>query len=211
MSFDQYAEMLAKVAPINLYFNFNQRIDIVFDTYVEGSLRTAMWLKKGQGLQRRVAGTNQCPRRWDDFLKDTTNKKELNKFLAQKLTTFTYPEGKQLFLTCEGNVLSNTAASMDDSDHEEADSRMMLHVQHALTQGMNRIKILTNDTDVIIIALGVYHVLRSKYVFDDIVVEFALQKKHRTISLKAVAESLGEPRCKALPFFHSLDLWQTER
>ena len=52
MSFDQYAEMLAKVAPINLYFNFNQRIDIVFDTYMEGSLRTAMWLKKGQGLQR---------------------------------------------------------------------------------------------------------------------------------------------------------------
>ena len=137
------------------------------------------------------------------FSKTQPRKRNLNKFLAQKLTTFTYPEGRQLFVTCEGNVLSNTAAKMDDSDHEEADSRMMLHVQHALIQGMNRIKILTIDTVVIIIAFGVYHILRSKYVFNDIVVEFGLKKKHQTISLKAVAESLGEPRCKALPFFHS--------
>ena len=56
---------------------------------------------------------------------------------------------------------------MEDSDHEEADSRMMVHVQHGLSQGMNRVKILSNDMDVVIIALGVYHTLHSRYIFDD--------------------------------------------
>ena len=92
---------------------------------------------------------------------------------------------------------------MEDSDHEDADSRMMLHVRHALSQGMNRVKILSNDTDIVIIGLGVYHKLRSTYHFEDIVIEFGMKKDHKSISLKALAESLGETRCQALPFFHS--------
>ena len=80
----------------------------------------------------------------------------------------------------------------------------MVHVQHGLSQGMNRVKILSNDTDVVIIALGVYHTLRSRYIFDDIVIEFGSKKEHRTISLKSLALTLGESRCHALPFFHAL-------
>ena len=68
---------------------------------------------------------------------------------------------------------------------------------------MNRVRILSNDTDVVIIGLGIYHRLRSNHVFEDIIIDFGVKKDHRAISLKLLAESLGEPRCQALPFFHA--------
>ena len=202
MTFSQYVDHLFK-AVISRYFNFYQRIDIIFDTYLQGSLKAFTRQKRGQGVWRRVAGENKCPKNWQQFLKDTRNKDELNTYLAEKLTLLGYPEGRQLFVTCQEKVLSNGAITMNNCDHEEADSRIMLHVQHALSEGMNRIKILSNDTDVIIIALGIYHKLRSTYLFDDIAIEFGMKKNHKSISLKALAEDLGELRCKALPFFHA--------
>ena len=55
----------------------------------------------------------------------------------------------------------------------------------------------------VIIGLGIYHRLRSNHVFEDIIIDFGVKKDHRAISLKLLAESLGEPRCQALPFFHA--------
>ena len=98
--------------------------------------------------------------------------------IAEKLTSYTYPPGRQLFITCREKVLSNGAISMPDCTHEEADTRLLVHVKHALTEGMNKIKILSSDTDVVIIALGAYHKLRSDHQFDDIVIEFGVKKNH---------------------------------
>ena len=202
MTFLQYAESLA-TGPIAIFFQFNQRIDVVFDTYLESSLKTATRLRRGKGQRRRVVPENKCPGQWKQFLQDSQNKKEITKFLAERLVSFTHPSGRQMFATCEEKVLSNTVMTMVESDHEKADTRVMLHAQHALAQGMNRVKIISNDTDVVIIALGIYHKLRAKYHFDDIIIEFGMKKDHKTINLKAVAEQLGESRCQALPFFHA--------
>ena len=125
-------------------------------------------------------------------------------FLAEELTPLTYPEGRQLYATSKENVLSNGSLPMEDCDHEDADSRMLLHAKHAISQGMNKVRILSNDTDVVIIGLGVYHRLRASFHFEDIIIEFGLKKDHKAISLKSLAESLGELRCQALPFFHAL-------
>ena len=38
----------------------------------------------------------------------------------------------------------------------------------------------------------------------DIIIEFGIGRTHRSISLKALAESLGPSRCHALPFLHAL-------
>ena len=43
---------------------------------------------------------------------------------------------------------------MADSDHEEADTRIVLHVNDALQRGANKIIIRTVDTDVIIILIA---------------------------------------------------------
>ena len=41
-------------------------------------------------------------------------------------------------------------------NHEEADTRIVVHVLHALEQGMKSVLVRTVDTDVIVILVGVY-------------------------------------------------------
>ena len=137
------------------------------------------------------------------FLKESTNKQGLNEFLATTLNALTYPSDRQLFVTYQDRVLSNCGMTMPQCNTEEADFRILHHVKHALSENMTFIQILSNDTDVVIIALGVYHMLRSDYIFDDLVIEFGMGKNHRKISIKSLAESLGQTRAQALVFFHS--------
>ena len=87
---------------------------------------------------------------------------------------------------------------MPQCDHEEADTRILYHVKHALSEGMSLIQILSNDTDVIILTLGVYHTLRSDHIFDDLVIEFGMGKNHRKNKYKA--DSLGQMRFEAISF-----------
>ena len=68
---------------------------------------------------------------------------------------------------------------------------------------MTTIKVLSSDTDVIIILLGVYFKLRNDHSFTDIVIEFSQKKEHRRISITNLASSLGQSRCHALIFFHA--------
>ena len=46
---------------------------------------------------------------------------------------------------------------MPISDHEEADTRMCLHVLHALSKGAQNMLVSTVDTDVIVILVGIFH------------------------------------------------------
>ena len=203
MTFIDYVNYLSKNV-ISLFFVFNQRVDIVFETFLEKSLKASTCQKRGHGPRRSVSKLTKCPSNWAQFLKDSLFKEELYTFLAEELTPLTYPEGRQLYATSKENILSNGSLPMEDCDHEDADSRMLLHAKHAISQGMNKVRILSNDTDVVIIGLGVYHRLRASFHFEDIIIEFGLKKDHKAISLKSLAESLGELRCQALPFFHAL-------
>ena len=79
----------------------------------------------------------------------------------------------------EEKVLSNCQKTMPQSDHGKADSRVILHAAHALAANMSYIYVMSNATYVIIIALGVYHILRSRYIFEDIVIEFGIGKNEK--------------------------------
>ena len=207
MTFEQYARMIVNECIVP-YFTFSMRIDIVFDNFLQGSLKAALRQRRGRGPHRRVESQTKCPGNWQQYLKDAESKNELFQFLAREFTT-SFPTGRQLFVTLQQQVITNCITPMEDSDHEDADSRMLLHVAHALSQGMNRVKILTVDSDLVVIALGAYYTLNSKYHFDDINIEFGMKQTHRSISLKTLAISLGQRRCQALPFFHAFTGSQT--
>ena len=201
MTFRQYADIISKM--LMKKFDTFKRIDIVFDVYLPNSLKAATREKRGKGIRRRVAAANKCPGNWMQFLKDAINKKELNEYLAETLSALSYPQGRELFVTSQEKVLSNCGTAMPDSDQEEADSRLLLHAKSALSQNMTFVYIISNDTDVIIIALGVYHKLCSEHIFDDMVIEFGIGQHERRISVKSLAESLGQTRSQAMVFFHS--------
>ena len=99
--------------------------------------------------------------------------------------------------------LSNitSVGNMVDCSHEEADTHMMIHLEHALSNGAHNIAIDSGDTDVLIIVLGLYHQLRAKYNFIDVILDFS---EKRRFSIDTLAQGLGEAKCQALPFFHAL-------
>jgi hypothetical protein len=46
---------------------------------------------------------------------------------------------------------------MPHCNHEEADTRIVVHVRHALQQGMRCIEVRTVDTDVVVILVAVFY------------------------------------------------------
>ena len=156
-TFGQYAEeVIYWVDNFFKIYGFSTQ-HIVFDVYRENSLKAATREKRGKGIRRVVAASNKVPNNWQDFLRDTVNKDSLNKFLAEAVTAHSFGRGKTVFVTHEANVLSNTSTTMSDCNHEEADTRMLVHVEHSLVNGANQIGINSEGTDVLIILLRFFH------------------------------------------------------
>ena len=59
-----------------------RRIDIVWDVYLENSLKESARIKRGQGAHPRVLQDQKTPIDWHVFFRADQNKIELFKFLA---------------------------------------------------------------------------------------------------------------------------------
>jgi len=84
---------------------------------------------------------------------------------------------------------------MPDCNHEEADTRVVVHISHALEQGLKRIVVRTVDTDV----TGALFKLIASNPLADIWVAFGTGKDFRLYSINAIWTYLGEDRARALP------------
>ena len=62
------------------------RVDVVFDVYIDGSLKQSSREKRGSGQRRRVPPPTRIPTDWKRFLRVDGNKSELFSFLAKKVT-----------------------------------------------------------------------------------------------------------------------------
>ena len=92
---------------------------------------------------------------------------------------------------------------MSKCNHEEADTRIVVHILHALEQGMKIIQVRTVDTDVVTILVGAYFSLVKTQPDLDIWVAFGTGKSFRYYSINAVCSSLGEAKSRTLPIFHA--------
>jgi len=54
-----------------------QRVDVVWDEYVHGSLKAYTCSTRGKGTRRRVE-SNNIPRNWKEFLRNDDKKAELS-------------------------------------------------------------------------------------------------------------------------------------
>ena len=106
------------------------RVDIVFDEYIDDSLKATTRSNRGSGARMRVGANIKLPRKWNAFLREDHNKRELFKFLAE--SSVSQEEiGKQVIATYGQQVLctpSYDTSRLSPCTHEEADTRMMLHV-----------------------------------------------------------------------------------
>ena len=92
---------------------------------------------------------------------------------------------------------------MQDNDHEEADTKILLHLQHALQNGSRSCLIRTVDTDVLVIITGKFHKLLSMCPDADIWIAFSTGKHFTYFHINTIATALGKEKCVALPTFHS--------
>lgn len=109
------------------------------------------------------SGEQKTPKQWTRFLSNGQNKENLLQFLYQEFqNTYIADVCFTLFVTskkkCCRCLFSNegviTSGDCEElfSDHEEADTRLILHALHASDQ-FKRIVIWSPDTDVAVIAL----------------------------------------------------------
>ena len=180
------------------------RLDIVWDTYIAGSLKECTREKRGKGVRRKVSGQTKIPGNWMDFLRDTKNKKELFAFLTSKVAGIIWPPDKSVYITSGQYVESmNSSRPMLACNHEEADTRIVVHVMHALVveQGMKSVLVRTVDTDVIFILVGVCAKLATIQPSADIWVALGTGKNYTLYSIVHICASLGHHKSQALPVF----------
>ena len=65
---------------------------------------------------------------------------------------------------------------MDDCNHEEADTRIMVHIRHALEQGAETVLIRTVDTDVVVILICIFFDLVTIKPSSDFWIAFGMGK-----------------------------------
>ncbi len=94
--------------------------------------------------------------------------------------------------------------TMSQCNHEEADTRIVVHVRHALEGGAESVLVRTVDTDVVVILIGKLHDLLAYNQNANVWVAFGMGHHFSFISVNRICSTLGESRSRALPVFHAL-------
>uniref|UniRef100_UPI00358E15C1 uncharacterized protein n=1 Tax=Myxine glutinosa TaxID=7769 RepID=UPI00358E15C1 len=179
------------------------RVDIVWDQYHTMSIKATTREKRGTGTRQRVSGSAKVPGNWQNFLANAENKKELFSFLSTSIVQTPFQDGKQVYITSGDQVLNaGNGPPMGRCNHEEADTRVLVHLLHAL-QYSSLGMVYTGDTDVVVILLCNFHHIKAVNPESDIWISFKAGKTVKMISLNNIASSLGVTTCKALALFHA--------
>ena len=142
-----------------------KRIDIVADFYGQMSVKGLTRKDRGSSMSPLIPfeAKSKIPNDMADFLKNSKNKKNLNRMIAKQAVdprrnyhanhdiVVTYNEGKVLTSNDGLNEMFDWIAE----SHEEADNRLILHMKDMiLNNHVIRIHVRSVDTDVMIILLS---------------------------------------------------------
>ena len=85
--------------------------------------------------------------------------------------------------------------------HEEADTRILLHIKDAMNAGYKDAIIRTVDTNVVVLAVAYFQDLKN---IGNLWIAFGTGQDFRYIPVHEVARSIGPDMANSLPFFHAL-------
>ena len=181
------------------------RVDLVWDVYLENSIKDSTRQKRGLGVRRKVSGNVKLPSNFKDFLSDPTNKTELFQYLNSKLLSLDLPPNKHLIITQGEKVFSvgSNYCDMQNCDHEESDSRVVVHMLNALQHNLSNICIRTVDSDVICILISTFFNLLEIYPALNIWVAFGTSSNFRYIHINSVCSRLDKDFSRAIIAFHA--------
>ena len=200
-TFLEYSEQIF-VPYLSHWLDKVQRLDIVWDVYLPGSLKTSTRVKRGKGTRQRVLPGVPIPSNWQEFLHAEENKRELFEFLANETRKLASSD-KEVIATLGQEALTYPPlcdiSNLSPCTHEETDSRMMVHVADAVTKGHTSIVIRTVDTDVVVLAVAAVYKLKLQELW----IAFGTGKYFKFLPAHKYAVALGAATSKALPMFHA--------
>ena len=173
----------------------------MWDDYRSDSLKAQTRDMRGKGIRRRVEPNNAVPKNWAEFHRINENKTELFAFLSREIVTIS--TDKQVICTLDRDVSCRqpmVKEGLTSCSHEEADSRMMVHVAHAANT-YNNILISRVDSDVVVLAVYAFAQLTSS--LNEHWVTFGPGKHYRLIPAHKICAAIGLEKCLALPMFHA--------
>ena len=110
------------------------RVDLVFDTYRENSLKSTARAKRGEGIRRKVESNFEPPKKWRLFLRINDNKAELFRFLSKSAIPAASGD-MNVFCAFDDTVICNKEYDLNmvaPCSQEEVDTRLWFVVGIAL-------------------------------------------------------------------------------
>ena len=137
-------------------------------------------------------------------MRNDQNKSQLFHFLSDFIHKNFRPAGKTVLATIDDHVLSFPERNDEflqphGCSHEEANTKMFVHVNDAITQDNFRLVLIRSvDTDVVVLAVN------AAYRFNvEIFVAFGTGNSFTGIKAHQLTQKLGPEKCVAILLFHS--------
>lgn len=161
---------------INMGVNYKSKtVHFVTDTYPDISIKHGERQRRttgGETIIKIGSPAQKTPKQFKKFLANGSNKEALVHFLFKEWASVdpALLKGISLIMThgemchninCENNILLINEIPELRSDHEEADTKMLLHASHA-AKYFSHVIIKSMDTDVFILALSMSRFIPSK-------------------------------------------------
>ena len=113
-------------------------------------------------------------------------------------------EDKQVMATNGTGILCSSPVTevkkLSSCSHEEADTRMIVHVADAVEKGHKSVMIRTADTDVVVLTVTAVVTLDLNEHWDS----YGTGKNHKILPAHLFAKALGPSKSKCLPVCHAL-------
>ena len=203
-TFNDFA--MALYSKVSNEFKEYKRVDLIFDRYFRGSLKETLREERGVGSRILFEDCTALPPKFhSDFLKNSENKDELGKYLAKKFLELHSNTQQILVATYEQSILTNVdevfnEVNISHCTSEEADQRIIRHVLNLSRYAdYESILVCTHDTDVFMLLLANSQPTNGI----NLVCQFGFGSEKKYFSINEIAQTVGEHKCKALPFFHA--------
>ena len=185
----------------------------MFDRYLGGdSIKSGTREKRMNKKKpiRKLIGEPavQLPQVWSQFIAMDENKADLAHFLSEIMLQKNKDLPEEYEVVAGGGFRDYTAAkstrrSKDylnlNANHEEADTRLILHASEAVQNGYQRIIVMCRDTDVMLLLL---HFTASKA--SEVWMMCGNTRKRKFIPIHQVAQKFPEVVMENISSFHAL-------